>query len=205
MHAPLARCASGRRRPPASSGRLRRQVRADVRWEKKRCGQIDRGTAAPLPPTKPKKVSGQVTAVARGAERLLTPVEHFLLVDGELRYVGVQTDRGRTRRDGPVLQRRRRAASRVGLGRCRALPGPGRSVQGVEGRGADETASRCTDRSLALRRPEARDRRDARARRKPFRSSREAKAASPATSSRAARSRPRAVRARVTRSAARRA
>jgi hypothetical protein len=43
-----------------------RQRRDDVRWEKKRREQVDRGAQDPLPPTKTKKISGQVTAVARG-------------------------------------------------------------------------------------------------------------------------------------------
>ncbi|HEU4728269.1 MAG TPA: hypothetical protein VFT22_10280 [Kofleriaceae bacterium] len=68
-----------------SEGRRRRD---DVRWEKKRRGQVDRGAQDPLPPTKAKKVSGQVTAVARGARRLLAPCEYLLLVEGQLVYLG---------------------------------------------------------------------------------------------------------------------
>jgi len=66
----------------------KREALANGRWKRKRRKQIDRGTADALPSSKPKKMSGQVTAVARGAKRLLTPVEHFMLVEGELVYLG---------------------------------------------------------------------------------------------------------------------
>jgi hypothetical protein len=72
-----------------------RRRRDDVRWERKRRGQVDSGAQDPLPATKAKKVSGQVTAVARGARRLLTPTEHFLLVEGQLVYLGGTSTFGR--------------------------------------------------------------------------------------------------------------
>lgn len=65
-----------------------RQRREDAGWQRKRRAHVDDGVTTPLPPTKPKKVSRQVTAVERGAKHLLTPVEYYFLVDDQLVYLG---------------------------------------------------------------------------------------------------------------------
>lgn len=78
------------KREPRQARRLKefdeRRGRADARWNAKR--RAEREPTATEPKTKDRQSSGQTTAVARGAQTLLTPVEHFFYVDGSLVYLG---------------------------------------------------------------------------------------------------------------------
>lgn len=88
----------------------KREAVANARWDRRRRQQIDDGVAAPTPATKPRRVSRQITAVERGARRLLEPVEHYLYVDDVLVYMGGTTSS--LRRIGPG----RAATALTGIG-----------------------------------------------------------------------------------------
>jgi hypothetical protein len=78
------------RRQPREARRMKeydeRRGLADARWNFKR--QDEREPLATEPRAKTRPMPRQTTSVARGATTLLTPVEHYLHIDGALVYLG---------------------------------------------------------------------------------------------------------------------